>query len=199
MHTSYSKDKIINKLNEREYNSYMEKIKNLKTNETYGLPFCLYLKINAKYMLTININTNDGLTNGAIGTLRDIIFEYSDTENLIPKTLLIEYENILIGKDTRSSIKQSKLTPIHLCTRTFQYKRKQDLKICRTQFPCIPAEAITIHKSQGKKTSEFIKRNIKNKIFILKEVHIKILQFTLMRRESLQEHLCTLHVAELPI
>lgn len=39
MHTSYSKENIITKVNERQYNSYLE------TNATYGLPFCLDLKV----------------------------------------------------------------------------------------------------------------------------------------------------------
>jgi len=44
----------------------------MKTSETQGLPCILHLKTTAKYMVTVNIDTNDGLVNGATGQLMRI-------------------------------------------------------------------------------------------------------------------------------
>ncbi|CAF4700768.1 unnamed protein product, partial [Rotaria socialis] len=44
-------------------------VKNLKTAETYGLPLKIDLKVGAKYMMTVNSDTEDGLVNGACGKL----------------------------------------------------------------------------------------------------------------------------------
>ncbi|CAF4366339.1 unnamed protein product, partial [Adineta steineri] len=47
----------------------LNNVKNLKTTETYGLPLEIDLKVGAKYMMTVNIDTEDGLVNGACGKL----------------------------------------------------------------------------------------------------------------------------------
>ncbi|CAF4844975.1 unnamed protein product, partial [Rotaria sp. Silwood2] len=39
----------------------LNNVKNLKTTETYGLPLKIDLKVGAKYMMTVNIDTEDGL------------------------------------------------------------------------------------------------------------------------------------------
>ena len=43
----------------------LSNVRNLKTTETYGLPLKVDLKVAAKYMMTVNIDTEDGLVNGA--------------------------------------------------------------------------------------------------------------------------------------
>jgi len=40
-----------------------------KTSETQGLPYILHLKTTAKYVVTVNIDTNVGLVNAATGQL----------------------------------------------------------------------------------------------------------------------------------
>ncbi|CAF1203192.1 unnamed protein product [Adineta steineri] len=47
----------------------LNNVKNLKTTETYGLPLEIDLKVGAKYMMTVNIDTEDGLVNGVCGKL----------------------------------------------------------------------------------------------------------------------------------
>jgi len=46
----------------------------LKTSETQGLCTSLILKTTAKYMMTVNVDTSDGLVNGATGVLGEIGF-----------------------------------------------------------------------------------------------------------------------------
>lgn len=100
-------------------------------------------------MLTTNINTSDGLVNGAVGILKNIDL-IKKNNNIIPTKLWFQFENPNVGKVTRIKygIKNT-LTPIELATKTFQYKKKSDIRINRRQFPIKCAEAMTIYKSQG--------------------------------------------------
>ena len=50
----------------------LKSVKGFKTSETQGLCSSLILKTTAKYMMTVNIDTSDGLVNGATGILRQI-------------------------------------------------------------------------------------------------------------------------------
>jgi len=56
----------------RSRKSTLRHAQNMMTSETQGLPYILHLKTTAKYMVTINIDTNDGLVNGATGQLMQI-------------------------------------------------------------------------------------------------------------------------------
>jgi len=44
----------------------------MKTSETQGLPYILHFKTTAKYIIIVNIDTNDGLVNGTTGQLMQI-------------------------------------------------------------------------------------------------------------------------------
>ena len=92
------------------------------------------------YMIVMNIDVSDGLVNGAIGTLnndkigRKVKSKYIEfmKENKIPVSYVpIVKETVIM---TSSAIKV-----LHMPTHeAFRY-----------QFPLKPAEAMTIHKSQG--------------------------------------------------
>ena len=135
-------------------------IKQLKVSDTQGLPYELYLKLAARYLMTLNTDIQDGLVNGATGILQRI--EYgtkSDTLERVPCILWIEFDDPTVGKEKRAESKyrylrnktiQRNWTPIGLETRRFQRgKGVSCYKIVRKQFPFIVAEALTIHKSQG--------------------------------------------------
>ena len=51
---------------------FRDSLKQLKVPDTQGLPYQLFLKISARYLMTINNNTSDGLVNGATGILQRI-------------------------------------------------------------------------------------------------------------------------------
>jgi len=59
-------------MSRRSRKSTLRHAQNMKTSETQGLPYILHLKTTAKYMVTVNIDTNDGLVNGATGQLMRI-------------------------------------------------------------------------------------------------------------------------------
>lgn len=117
---------------------------------TNGIPYKIILKKSIKYMIVVNINTNDGLVNGATGVLREIDCK-SVKGSQIPYRLWLEFPEERIGPKARSKEKNRKyldkdLTPIHFYQCTFT---KYQSTVNRTQFPLVPSEAITIHKSQG--------------------------------------------------
>ncbi|XP_050339187.1 uncharacterized protein LOC126765663 [Bactrocera neohumeralis] len=121
----------------------LERVQLFKTSETQGLPYQLTLKTTAKYMITVNINTCDGLVNGATGELMQIDY---------PVILWIKFLEPSVGLIARSKKPhplESSWTPIEKVIRSFQYKRNEQIIIERNQFPVVPAEGITIHKSQG--------------------------------------------------
>lgn len=132
-------------------------VKNMKKEDTKNLLQELHLVVGIMYMVSCNINVEDGLFNGANGTLRFIEFN----SNRSPEAVYIEFTDPKIGAIARQDRKsimdqlvrdgkiQSNYTPIMRTRQTFNVTKRGALQICRTQYPLIPAEAITIYKSQG--------------------------------------------------
>ncbi|CAD7091726.1 unnamed protein product [Hermetia illucens] len=132
----------------------------LPTSQTYGLPHKLLLKVDARYMLTGNIDTSDGLVNGADGVLKALDYGTNKrTGECRPLRIWLQFPDVKIGKTKRANISHSsrifeaKLrknwTPIEYLSSTIKRWKASNLQVRRTQFPVVPAEAITIHKSQG--------------------------------------------------
>ncbi|KAL7296885.1 hypothetical protein TKK_0010275 [Trichogramma kaykai] len=143
-------DKIIDQIPELQKQKLLSNMKTKKRQECGGLHYQLQLKLGIKYMITTNINVEDGLVNGAYGTLKWI-----DYDNIEPKTLWIDFgKNKKIGMKAKNAYKlpypnisEKNLIPIqktHIINNL-----KTGIQITRCQFPLTPAEAITIHKSQG--------------------------------------------------
>ena len=74
-------------------------------SETGGLHDVLRIAVNARVMLTANVDVSDGLVNGTMGTVVGVI---TDDENNV-KTILIHFDNATIGlkcMQTTSSYKR---------------------------------------------------------------------------------------------
>ena len=132
-------------------------VKNLKTTETYGLPHEIDLKVGAKYMMTVNIDIEDGLVNGACGKL--VMIDYGKlkkTNETVPCRLWIKFNEEKTGRKTRANFQNVmrnrnidlNLTPVEPVTRQIN-TRSTNFKVERKQFPVVPCEAMTIYKSQG--------------------------------------------------
>lgn len=133
----------------------LDTMKNYTKDKTYGLPLEILFKVSAKYMITCNIDVDDGLVNGATGTLRHITYK---KDKITPSRLWIEFDDTRVGTNVRKKNKNfmsihginENCTPIERMTRSIQVGRKSTLiKVTRRQFPLVPSSAITIHKSQG--------------------------------------------------
>ena len=117
----------------------------------------LELAIDLSYKIVLNLNVQDGLTNGALCTLQK--FQLEDPSK--PKGILwVKFSDEEIGQNLRKKYdkKHSKTheiscgwTPIYPETREFSHNKgnKKIIMVSRTQFPLEPATASTVHKSQG--------------------------------------------------
>ncbi|GFT51947.1 uncharacterized protein TNCV_1226601 [Trichonephila clavipes] len=145
--------------------------------ESGGLPYSLKLAVGYPYMITMNLDVEDGLVNGAIGTLKYIEYLTEDEQVTVygttkvdvepqPSTstrirkrvrLWLEFPNPSMGQLCRVKAKPHvmckrdvldlKWTPI--VTRAANIPLGGNIKCRRNQIPVVSASAITIHKSQG--------------------------------------------------
>ena len=67
------------------------------THETGNLKKILIVKINARVMITTNINVSDGLTNGAMGTVTNVVID-EKTGKMI--TILVSFDSKHVRQDT---------------------------------------------------------------------------------------------------
>lgn len=96
----------------------------------------------------INISSN------SLGTLKSVTLgEKLINKNVseIPMVAWILLDEERSGLKMRSSYpeKRRMLTPIELVSKNIQLTGNMKIKVMRTQFPLLPAFAMTIHKSQG--------------------------------------------------
>ena len=133
----------------------------LKTQDTYGLPRKLDLAIGVRYMVSTNIDIEDGLVNGSSGVLR-WIDTYPVGDELIVQRVWIDFDYSSIGARARSklgcrTLDGKALTPITRVERELPTKTGNTLvRVSRCQFPLVICEAITIHKSQGQSYDQVV-------------------------------------------
>ena len=125
--------------------------------ETDNLWKVLTVKINARVLITMNIDVTDGLTNGAISTVTNVVIEKTTGRISV---ILVAYDSEHVGQEARytsvyNSINQNAL-PIHWTQATFHMQKKASFQATRTQFPLTLAWAVTIHKCQGLTLSEIV-------------------------------------------
>ncbi len=112
----------------------------------------LKLKKGARIILTYNVNTSDGLSNGTTGTVVDFISECNNVNSV-----LILFDERDVGKQTRAQNlyiiqKFPDCTPINRIS--FEYNvgnstKNHTAKAKVVQFPISLAWALTAHKCQG--------------------------------------------------
>ena len=108
-------------------------------------------------MITTNINVGDWLTNGAMGTVTNVVI---DQTTGMMSVILVAFDSGHVGQETRytsvyNSIHQNAV-PIHQTQATFPVDKKGSFQATRTQFPLTLAWAVTIHKCQGLTLSEIV-------------------------------------------
>ncbi|GFR24646.1 ATP-dependent DNA helicase [Trichonephila clavata] len=137
----------------------LDKVRNFDRTKTGNLESVIKFKVGAKYMLTYNIDTADGLVNGAVGQLKKLEYcSVKGSNNQEVKRIWLEFPNPNdIGKEKRRQCirysVQNKMgllwTPIEQVKKVVYRSNNDAISVTRNQFPIILAEAMTIHKSQG--------------------------------------------------
>nr|XP_029733968.1 uncharacterized protein LOC115269410 [Aedes albopictus] len=132
------------------------KLYKMSVVETGGLPYLLRLCIGMPYMITTNVDVEDGVVNGAIGELKYVEKDDDAPGQPIVK-LWFKFESEAIGATlrirsrpavySRPGILQPDWTPI--VKRSANIKLSGIIKCKRIQFPVASACALTVHKSQG--------------------------------------------------
>ena len=117
--------------------------------QTGGLETVLLLSVNARVMMTVNVDTSDGLVNGVMGEVKAIL----KNDRGVVHTVLVKFDDIKVGKITKRSSKYKHdypgCVPVQRHKGQYQKLNKKGAQINRTQFPLTLAWAVTIHKCQG--------------------------------------------------
>ena len=119
-------------------NSDVREAQNRKMSETGGLVSILKLKINARFILTTNVNIEDRLINGPMGTVK-----HTESRNKEVQTIYLELDDTCAGKLRMSgsdiTAKNNKWVPIKREETSIFLIKYQTTSpaITRTQFPVV--------------------------------------------------------------
>jgi ATP-dependent exoDNAse (exonuclease V) alpha subunit len=116
----------------------------MSSDRMMGLESSLYLARGARVMISQNVWVSKGLTNGATGTIRYVIFEKDVCPPNLPIALVVEMDSNYNGPCIEGLPLHIALNPITSHCDTLEGRLE------RTQLPIRIAYSITIHKSQGK-------------------------------------------------
>ena len=125
--------------------------------ETGNLKKILTVKSNARVMITTNIDVTDGLTNGAMGTVTNVVID-DRTGKMI--TILVSFDSTHVGQEAmHTSVYKStnqNAVPIYQTQSTFPIHKKASCQATRSQFLLRLAWAVPIHKCQGLMLPEIV-------------------------------------------
>lgn len=108
-----------------------------------GLTSSVILCEGARVMLRMNLWAETGLVNGAMGTVKEIIYKNNEDVGRVPLAVMVQFDEYS-GPSFDPHI--DRLVPI--VPQRSDYQRNGCSK-SRTQIPVCLAYAVTIHKSQG--------------------------------------------------
>ena len=98
-------------------------------HETGNLKKILTVKINARVMITTNIGASDGLTNGAMGTVTNVVI---DDRTGKMSTILVSFNNKHVGQEAvHTSVHKStnqNAVPIYQTQAIFPIHKKHHIK-----------------------------------------------------------------------
>ena len=127
-----------------------KKAKTFSANKAGGLQNAIILCKNSKVMLLSNLWKEHGLTNGANGFVRYIVYDEDKAPPNLPAFVLVYFPQYT-GPSFHP--KEEKIVPIVPVFRKWYDSRVEHN---RTMLPLIPSYAITIHKSQGQTLDKII-------------------------------------------
>ena len=131
------------------------------TRRTMRLHKVLHTKVGHKAEVVLNIDTEDGLVNGAPCDIMSI--EYSASTPPKPRIVWVKFDDERTGKQTRqnnarlySANTDTTWTPILPVIKRFSAPNNKTLEVQRRQFPLSPAHGRTIHRLQGGTLNELV-------------------------------------------
>ena len=128
----------------------MQSAQNRKQSETGGLALQLKLKIDARVMLTMNVDIEDRLINGQVGTVN----HFRKNQHNQITIVYVKFDDEKAGVKKMNSdhfAKTNKCVPIEKSETSINLQRNRPLSpaIHRTQFPLMLSWACTVHKVQS--------------------------------------------------
>ena len=116
----------------------------LSADDMGGLEPIVHLSKGAKVMLTMNLWTDVGLCNGALGTVLDFVYADGQQPPCLPIRVLVQFDDEYKGPSVSSMFQRC----VPICPIT-QVSDSLGKKYERQQLPLKLAWAMTIHKCQG--------------------------------------------------
>ena len=127
-----------------------------KPHDTGNLGKDLHLKVGARVMMTTHIDVSDGITNGAMGFVTNLIPDQK-TGHIVAVLVMFDHNSIRQDAKRRSIYKHvnRNYVPI-LQMQVYFLVKGESVQATRTQFPLTLAWAVTIHKCQGLTLPEIV-------------------------------------------
>ena len=126
-----------------------------KRSDTGGLINVLDIAVGARVILTYNINSSDGLVNGAMGVVVNIIEKLRTVT-----TILVQFDNGVVGLQAKnqSHYRNEHPNAVPICRHeaNFDIGKRKTTEVTRRQFPLVLAWASTIHKVQGMTVNDIV-------------------------------------------
>ncbi|XP_035663609.1 ATP-dependent DNA helicase PIF1-like [Branchiostoma floridae] len=153
------------------------------TSETAGLEKNLHLAQGCRVMLLRNILSEDGLVNGAQGTVEDFLFENSGSDELSESTSLneqtitgvyVKFDNPKVGQTIQDHCKNNAILIRPITARFFAH---YGTVFTRTAFPLQLSYASTVHKVQGLSLTKAV-LDIGDKVFSSGQTYVALSRVT---------------------
>ncbi|XP_033758253.1 uncharacterized protein LOC117340598 [Pecten maximus] len=121
--------------------------------ECAGLSKEIRLCVGATVMLCRNINTSDGMVNGARGVVTGFVWKNGELpknadDGFMPQEVMVKFFDQKVGKISKVATGRESIS-IQPITAEFYAKGTLNTILLRTQFPLCLSWAATIHKVQG--------------------------------------------------
>ena len=113
-----------------------------KVRLTGNLRTTCKFKVGARVMITTNIDVADGLTNGVMGTVSNVVMKVVNGRSQV-HVILVKFDSAKVGVDAIASSKYSHIdahsVPIHKVQAMFKIKDRVTGQVSHTHFPLILA------------------------------------------------------------
>ena len=158
-------------------------------SETCGLDTNILVKENARVMLTVNVDINDRLINGQMGTIAKIAINQNTNK---PSVIYIKFDDPkagarAIGKCTDRYARENSAVPIRpvLARIKLRPDKQSSPEIQRLQFPLALAWACTVHKVQRLTLNEVVVSFdlYGQKYFNFGQIYVALSRATSLQRE----------------